>query len=845
MLSDSVGIASGFIALRTVGGFVPTAWPNGIDEAEARKRPDGRKATVIDVPFSAETFGDGGEAAQAFRASMTWMLAFARTIRRVEIVDDDPVSIDCTFTPFIDESAIHVVSISGPHKQQGLRFDLVDRYSLLLRVDAAGPCAFSNELRRLWNLAPLEEDLRSGWLLNGPFAVDPGRGRLAGSIADRQEIFRRLGRRFGDRLLKLHDLAASDWSNFASALDLDASEHAARNLFWSRLFDVFGPDFDDDLARHLHANGHGYGLLAAERPVVPTHLPQPFDAPVRASEVDQFTDAALSEPAVLEKVRGWRALADLEGRTVASDVAGQLRKLGFGGVRPITLADVLRREFGNESRIDVELAARLGRVLTLEGIEQEPLGQERKQVLDVAKQAHFLAEDGSWRSVREINSEFAGSEDEKLLCIFAPRSALLHQSYQGAAIEFFKVARSQSGYGPQAPLLLKWASGADNADRQRAVLRYVITGRQGRALAEFMRSDFPAWIPQPLERILSDSLLAGWSDEDRKRLLFELGGHYLFNVIAVEPTEEQPKADPLVILNGIHDWWSAVGAAERDAYGSRVYPTLFSPLQLRETGDRAAWFTMFALACFQSFGRAQDGQHRVFIEHGWREGWWQELAESRPPSDVQSWLDRLEGWSAPEQFDQGFLPWRRTFVDLYTVARWLDEYVELVRKLPRIVQDRGPISLNDVLRPSYSPVIMPLGLDAAPLSRSLGIGMNWMIREMLRLGVYDAQDASIMAPYCWAPSQRVRELLNALGADVGMWANKEASRAIHDFVVEHIGADRARFNGDFDLPLQLITREMHRAALDHCFEVADRDPPSFVGAEEDAEDEPPFEMSSR
>jgi hypothetical protein len=254
---------------------------------------------------------------------------------------------------------------------------------------------------------------------------------------------------------------------------------------------------------------------------------------------------------------------------------------------------------------------------------------------------------------------------------------------------------------------------------------------------------------------------------------------------------------------------------------------------------------MFSLACFQSFGRAQDGQHRVFIEHGWREGWWQELAESRPPSDVLSWLDRLASWSAPEQFDQGFLPWRRTFVDLYTVARWLDEYVEVARKLPRIIQDRGPISLNDILRPSYSPVIMPLGLDAAPLSRSLGIGMNWMIREMLRQGVYEARDASIMAPYCWAPSQRVRELLNALGADVGVWADKEASRAIHEFVVEHIGADRARFNGDFDLPLQLITRATHRAALDYCFEVADRDPPSFAEAEEDGEDALPFEVAGR
>lgn len=844
VLSDSVGIASGFIALRTVGGFVPTPWPKGLDEAEDRKRPDGRKATVIDVPFSEVTFGDGCEAVQAFRASMTWMPAFARTIRRVEIVGDDAVSINCTLTPLIDKGAIEIVSVVGADRQRGLLFNLVERYSLLLRVDAAGPCAFSKDLRRLWNLAPLEEDLHSGWLLNGPFAVDPGRGRLAGSIAERQDIFRRLGRVVGDRLLQLHDLAAADWSRFASHLDLDASEYAARNLFWSRLFDVFGPDFDDDLAQNLHVNGHGYGRLAAERPVVPTHLPSPFDDLVRASEVAYFTDAALSEPAVLGKVRDWRALADLKHKTVASGVAGQLRKLGFGRVRPITLADLLRREIGSESRIDVDLAMRLGEVLNMEGIEQQLLGQERKHILDVAKQAHFLAQDGAWRSARDINSEHAGSEDEKLLCKFAPSSTLLDQSYRGAALEFFKVARSQSGYGPQPSLLLKWAASANDADRQRAVLWYVIAGRQGRALAELMRSDFPAWLPQPIERLLSEPLLMGWPDEDRKRLLFELGGHYLFHVTAVEPTEERPKADPEAILNRIYDWWCVKGPAERDAYANRAYPTFFAPSQLRGTGDRAAWFNMFALACFQSFGRAQDGQHRVFMETGWREGWWQELAESRPPSDVQSWLDRLESWSASEQFDQGFLPWRRAFVDLYTVARWLDEYVEVIRKLPRIIQDRGPISLNDVLRPSYSPVIMSLGLNAAPLSRSLGIGMNWMIREMLRQGIYEARDASIMVPYCWAPSQRVRQLLNAIGADVGVWADKEASRAIHEFVVKHIGSDRARFNDDFDLPLQLITRETHRVTLENWFEAADRDPPSFA-AEDGSADAFLFKVDGR
>jgi hypothetical protein len=254
---------------------------------------------------------------------------------------------------------------------------------------------------------------------------------------------------------------------------------------------------------------------------------------------------------------------------------------------------------------------------------------------------------------------------------------------------------------------------------------------------------------------------------------------------------------------------------------------------------------MFALGCFHSFGRSQDGQHRSFIEAGCREGWWSELAESRPPDDVQSWLERLERWSAPEQFDQRYLPWRRTLVDLYAVARWLDEYTEIALKLPRIIEEHGVISLNGALQPSYWAPAMRLCIDAAPINRSLGIGMNWMIRELLRHGVYEPRDENLMASYCWAPSERVREFLTTLGADAGARADKEASRAIHEFVVEHIGADHARFNGDFDLPLQLITRETHRAALTQCFEAADSTPPSFADSKDDTEDLLSFEVTGQ
>ncbi|OAF12399.1 hypothetical protein AYJ54_06095 [Bradyrhizobium centrolobii] len=835
VLSDSVGIASGFIALRTVGGFLPATWPEGIDAGENRKSPSGRKATVIDVPFSMTTADKGAEAIAAFRATVTWLPAFARTIRRVEIEADVPESIDSVCSPLLDKSGIYLVSVSGRKKERALRVDLSSGYSLLLRIDGAGPSAFSSDLRRLWNLAPLEEELRSGWLLNGPFAVDPGRTGLAGSIAERQEKFRTLGRTLGDRLLELHDLVGADWSQFARRLDLDASQQTARNIFWSRLFDVLALDFDDDLARHLHVDGHGYARLASRHKVVPTRLQSPFDSLVQASEVEHYLDGALSHSATLAKLRDWPTLTELQNRIISSEVAGQLRKLGFGTARPLHFSSLLHRQIGKEKRINPELAQTLGRAVTPQSIREAPLYKELHEILDTARHALFLAQDGTWRFAQLPYPDSAGDGEERRLCAFAPAKHLLDKRYTGPALEFFRVARERSGFGPQARDLASWAAevSADDPNRQIAALRYIIEGRQGRDLGEEIRRNRPSWLPWPASQLRISPLLSGWMEKEKDDLLYALQGRDAFIPM---PVTSPPTPAPETVLVAIHTWWSSEGTNLRTVYSQRTYPGAFSPSQLRETSDRATWFTMFALSCFQSFGRAQDGQHRSFIESGYREGWWVELADSRPPDDVRSWLDRLERWSAPEQFDQRYLPWRRSFVDLYAIARWLDEYREIALKLPRIIEEHGVISLNGALQPSYWAPAMRLCIDAAPINRSLGIGMNWMIREMLRHKVYELRDESRMAPYGWASSQRVRALLNELGADVGERADKEASRTIYDFVTKHLAASRARFEGDFDLPLQLITREENKTALVQCFETIDRDLPAFLEQWQDSED---------
>ena len=845
LLSDSVRIASGFIALRTVGGILPEPWPDGPREAEHLGRT-GRKATVIDVPYTEAGDGSGRKAEKAFLGAMIWLPAFARRIRRIEVRGSEQRTADCSVstlprtkqTKLIGVVAIHD---AGRQTQRALRLDLGNGYSLLLKIGDDGPECFEPSLGRIWNLAPLEENVRSGWLLNGPFPVDPGRGRLAGEIEDRRTRFEKLGLALGERLLKLHDVVEADWETIASKLDLNTANSDAQRRFWCGLFDVIERDLDDDLARCLHAADRGYGRLAAELPVVPTRLRSPLDELVAASCINWFTDKALADVDVLQATRNWRSAKQLKDQIVASAVAAQLRKLGFRCIRPITLSDLLRIEMGEDKRIDVGLATRLGKLIRPDAIEKEPLHQEQPEIHKASSQARFRAKDDTWRPVKDLSSKH-GSVDERLRYDFAPDRALLHEAYGDDSLEFFKVARMQSGYGTRVDELHEWVDSVSSDDqderRRRAVLKYLECGQQGLALAQSLRYSLPTWMADVPERFTSHPLLESWTDEERKTLVVRLAPERLEVVSrAHQDYEPPPTSDVSNILEKLHEWWRTNGQDERCRYATSIYPEVFDPAWLSNRDDRVAWFTMFALACYQLLGRTQDGQHRNFIEDGWNEGWWKDLAKSEPPDDVRPWLDRLARWSAADRFDQTYHQWERTLVDLYTIARWLKVYVELFLTFPRIVEEHNRLPpLDTILRPGDSPLVQRLGLDATPIDRSLGIGANWLIRELSRNGVYAPSEAELMAPYCWAPVARVRNLLGRLDPNLHLTADKDASPVIHNFMIEHLGAERARFDGDFDLPLQIVTRKWHRDRLNRWFEAAGLEAPEFEDESEDDDD---------
>jgi hypothetical protein len=350
-----------------------------------------------------------------------------------------------------------------------------------------------------------------------------------------------------------------------------------------------------------------------------------------------------------------------------------------------------------------------------------------------------------------------------------------------------------------------------------AVLRYVLEGTQGLALGDALAHARPAWLPARSEELRASPLVAGiapndlptllgrlYPEEQRKRWAVEFG---LEDGDQDESGLPDGRVDPATFLERLHAWWEREASAERARADRDAYPEGFDPGRLpgqSGNGAREDWFTFFALGIFRTVGRSDDTQHRNFIAAAGRAGWWSDMASARLPDSPEPWVRQLEDFARADAWRIDFTQWRRGLVDLYVVARWLPDYVDAVLTLPTIVRQQGPVALSDAWRLSASPLWQRRGLEGAPLTQSLGLGANWLVREAVRHGIWTGEDAAAMHPYGWASTARVRALfLKHLGIDLGPEAKMDLSSDIYALVEARVG-DRACFLGDLDLPLQIV-----------------------------------------
>lgn len=801
MLSDSPALASGVIAARISGGMVPLPWPEGRAEA-AHYVTRGQKPTLLDLPIAPGCNDAAQEAWEAFRRAAPWLPAIAPRISRIELHDvPQPFSAEAQSIA----EGVEVVSLTGPRSRRALRLDLGDGFRLFLAFGAVGPEEI-RDVPQFWRLVPLEKQARHGaWLMQGPFTVDPGRTRLSDSPEEQRRLFGSLGKLLGERLIVLFDALDRTWPAFAATQGLDP---ASREGFWDKLVPLLARDLDTfEPQRELHTNGRGLARLLIERPLIRVASGDL----VRAPDIAFFADGAMADPAIRHAVAQWAGMQELASTLVIDETL--LRRLAIGNPAPLTLTGVVERLLG-DNVITPALAAMLGEVLDSERIRAFPADEQNRLRVMLAE-CSFIAEDGTVQPIGKLAFP-QGDEAERQRGAFAPSSARLSSEYSGAAFRLAELARALTGQNQY--VWAAWAAGAGrDPERVLAFLRYAAI--ESDYIAEHLIKA-ARWLPCG-DALLGDSRLAQLTDRERSTILLRAGVSLVAQQPGFDPAPDAsswPSApiDAERAFERIAEWWDDEGEDLRAAYDRAVYPEGFTLARLADDDDEA-WFTVLGLATFQTIGRIRPEASRNFVMEGVRTGWWPDLAQVRDGEDPAPFVDRLQAWSDPWE-DREFGQWRRCLVDLFTVARFLKQYRELFLKLPRIVKQEGPIGLRDLLTVKTSPIAAKMGLVATPVAQSLGIGANWLIRELGRHGIYSDEQAVLAAPYGWASAGRVRRLFARLGLEPG-GQGADAGHILFDQAAGELGRSPP-FGPDGDLPLHILTTAPHRDLLNEFLDEA-------------------------
>jgi hypothetical protein len=416
-----------------------------------------------------------------------------------------------------------------------------------------------------------------------------------------------------------------------------------------------------------------------------------------------------------------------------------------------------------------------------------------------------LGQDGQGREIHALPGELLAPDFPGMNHLPRRRLRRVSARYDPAAIELLAAAGLRRR--PSSDDIRAWVEESNlTAAECVGILRYLAEDSrfmEYRDLAPILRS---AWFPRDRHR-LSTADAAGQDLIPDDVLVDAVFRAWLGLDGSAEPPVDtlHPRRDPCDVLEGLFTWWEEHGAQWTARYEERLYPASHPPalrdcFDARNLGERRQWITLLLLGALHSMGRTQLEQHREFLRRCDRKGWLDVFAERE--QDGRQWMQVLEEYLEDPSDTHDYYQWMKQFVVIFQISRWLSEYVEGFLNVGRITES---FALDEIIAPRTSALFSGGGPDAPALTRALGMGASFVLRELMRLGVLRQ---SLAHRYCYVPSLRVCRLLEDLGCSpLATVPFAERSSEIHRFLVSHLDAERATFGQTFDLPLLALAED--------------------------------------
>lgn len=876
---DRPRLLSGRLAFEFVGGVYP-------------RRLIGEERRSLDVVRSSVGFGDSlatvieleikvgidpKDVVGRFARLAHLLVVFGRKVRCCRLIEagrhEENVfwdqSDDVPKNPGVQAGIIRPLSGLSPDVDaSNVLLFMSDAGSLLFGLDARTFKRFADYAPTIWVTAPTEEQLNLGFLINGPFSLDVGRAQLARDPEQNRVAANRLGQRFGEQLEQLFETSQpiSSWSEVRKSLNLAADTTSFE--FWDSLWDllVLGVATNttrdepaDQLVRDILWDKPDQGAAGfyARKRAIPTRLPGArfVREMVSLSSVHYSIRGILSQDDgySLACIRNWPQFQEKVGeRQIVSHekIVQPLRKYGLcpnlvAHITAIGLPEVLEWELGHRM-VGVADANRFGELIDKQFLASLRDNIERDRLKDLLKPTEFLARNNRYLPASRllVGHHPAGApdnkyHDERRRAAFAPGDRVINPAYTATGVEFFDTCRERMD--ATAREMAGWVLEASEIGTQRAALEYLSTGESGRAIQQELRQRGleGTW----LARLSEHPAFVDMTSADKGGLLGLLPESVAERIVqaAIQngPHAQMEWSDrsPTDILADISKWWQRERTRRLPDYEQLTYPQgglrhLTDDSPENDRLRRKDWVTLFLIGLTHTMGRTVATQHRGFLRRCEQEGSLDMIADSeRDPAQWLQWVDRFLN----QQLDDSvFLQWMKQFVGIYQVSRHLDDYVEAFLAVDRI---QRPFSLAQATNTRVSALFQRGGVDAPPLSRVLGMGQCFIMRELVRMNVIRDRHAY---RHCFVPVARVRSLLQRLGCQGLDTPSRrwELSPVIHRFLSQHLGGDTAPFFPDFDIPLQIIAEDASLMAQFFATEIqfdGDDEPDTWESNESTAE----------
>ena len=833
LVSSAPSVVSGFIGFSIAGGLLPQERHNE-DDADPQTTED-RRATRIRLPLRQDADASAliERLFRRFAYARMLLPVFARQLREVVVQGGPFPGVHVFEGKPIDGAPGWSVGVETEIPNHAgrwriLRFRPADsgRRDLGTAALAVGlqngvPRAFHADMPFLWNVVPTSESWGCGYIINGPFKLDPGRTHVSLDDDKTLRTANGIGDALGKSLIALQDVLAEAGASHDPVIGGNGAG------FLASLWRVLASGTNTDTLRRsllarLHGNGRGLGAWMAARPIVPTGLPEPFSPSLPPLDsrtswevaADGLGSAKLC--AVLAQIDDpdFTALIDSR-RIVSAETAPLLHSLrSLGGTEKDCIAPNQLRP----SDLFRELSKRWNHWLTperLHALRPISVSDESGDFVGVARrvatpriQLAARAADGSPRPLPDLLLRNAPSasdhpevdvDDELLRSAFAPENHILDPVYVERSEDWrvFRLLRNQ--HRVDVTLMAKWCADLPKG-RRPAALHYLLHGELGPNLLQRLipAGQRPHWLREydDVCRLVDGQREKSWR---RQSLLAALFPERFHTGAAPKPAAVRVGA----FFHKLSQWWDddTVRHGVIAAYEKRAWPEWLRRDGIADglaTGSVDHWLALLVLGACRSLGRTQEYHHRGFIEWVHREGWWDVL---RRPEDVGSWMEVLRDWQDGAVANLTYLRWMSMFPAIYQLSRYQDVYVRLLRSVGR--RPEGMSDVTRLLAPRDDQALTGAGthFDAPPAP--LNMGLHWVLRELVRLEIVSGQH---LFRHCWMPSEQVLGLLGDLGLgglDDGTSTAQKAD-AVFEFLSAKLRTATPNLHRAFDVPLRHV-----------------------------------------